>query len=61
MDVGLPGRRALITGGSKGIGLAIARSLAAEGAAGLSSDGPAGSINPRRRRGTGRESARRAS
>jgi 3-oxoacyl-[acyl-carrier protein] reductase len=33
MDLGLRGSRALITGGSKGIGLAIARSLAAEGAA----------------------------
>jgi NAD(P)-dependent dehydrogenase (short-subunit alcohol dehydrogenase family) len=33
MDLGLRGSRALITGGSKGIGLAIASSLAAEGAA----------------------------
>jgi len=32
MDLGLRGKRALITGGSKGIGLAIARSLVAEGA-----------------------------
>jgi NAD(P)-dependent dehydrogenase (short-subunit alcohol dehydrogenase family) len=31
MDLGLAGRRALITGGSKGIGLATAASLAAEG------------------------------
>ena len=31
MDLGLKGRRALLTGGSKGIGLAIARQLAAEG------------------------------
>ena len=33
MDLGLRGRRALITGGSRGIGLAIADALAAEGAA----------------------------
>jgi 3-oxoacyl-[acyl-carrier protein] reductase len=33
MDLGLRGRRALLTGGSRGIGLAIADSLAAEGAA----------------------------
>ena len=31
MDLNLSGRTALITGGSKGIGLAIAKSLAAEG------------------------------
>jgi len=32
MDLGLRGRRALITGGSRGIGLAVAGALAAEGA-----------------------------
>src|SRR5579871_6387149 len=32
MDLGLTGRRAFITGGSRGIGLAVARTLAAEGA-----------------------------
>ncbi|KAA0022454.1 SDR family NAD(P)-dependent oxidoreductase [Antrihabitans cavernicola] len=31
MDLGLDGKRAIVTGGSKGIGLAIARGLAAEG------------------------------
>lgn len=31
MDLGLSGKRALVTGGSVGIGLAIARALAAEG------------------------------
>lgn len=33
MDLGLRGRRVLITGGSRGIGLATAETLAAEGAA----------------------------
>ena len=32
MELGLAGRRALVTGGSKGLGLAIARELAGEGA-----------------------------
>jgi len=33
MDLGLRGSRALVTGGSRGIGFAIAGALAAEGAA----------------------------
>src|SRR5436305_161505 len=32
MDLGLAGRRALVTGASRGIGLAVARGLHAEGA-----------------------------
>jgi len=32
MDLGLAGRKAVVTGGSKGIGLAIVRGLAAAGA-----------------------------
>lgn len=32
MDLELTGRRALVTGGSRGIGLAVGRTLAAEGA-----------------------------
>ena len=32
MDLGLAGRRAIVTGASRGIGLAVARGLAAEGA-----------------------------
>ena len=32
MDLGLEGRRAIVTGGSKGIGKAIAYELAGEGA-----------------------------
>ena len=43
MDLGLNGSRALITGGSRGIGFAIAGALAAEGAAvGLVARDPAG-------------------
>jgi 3-oxoacyl-[acyl-carrier protein] reductase len=33
VDLGLHGKRALVTGGSRGIGFAVARALAAEGAA----------------------------
>src|SRR6185312_3893375 len=33
MDLGLTGHRAIVTGGSRGIGLAVARGLVAEGAA----------------------------
>jgi NAD(P)-dependent dehydrogenase (short-subunit alcohol dehydrogenase family) len=43
VDLGLRGRRALITGGSTGIGKAIARGLAGEGAdvaLGTRPDGP---------------------
>ena len=39
MELGLGGKRALITGGSKGIGFAIAQALAAEGATAASSLG----------------------
>ncbi|MFI5960434.1 SDR family NAD(P)-dependent oxidoreductase [Cryptosporangium sp. NPDC051539] len=43
MDLGLDGARAVITGGSRGLGLAIADSLAAEGAwVGLIARGPDG-------------------
>jgi len=43
MDLGLHGRRALITGGSRGIGFAVAEALAGEGAAvGLVARDPAG-------------------
>ena len=50
MDLGLRGRRALITGGSRGIGLAIAETLAAEGAAvGLIARDPNGLAGAARR------------
>jgi 3-oxoacyl-[acyl-carrier protein] reductase len=43
MDLGLQGKRALITGGSRGIGFAVARALAAEQSAiGLIARDPAG-------------------
>jgi 3-oxoacyl-[acyl-carrier protein] reductase len=43
MDLGLDGQRALITGGSRGIGFAVARALAAEqSAVGLIARDPAG-------------------
>ena len=43
MDLGLRGRRALITGGSRGIGFAVAEALAAEGTSvGLVARDPAG-------------------
>ena len=43
MDLGLQGKKALITGGSRGIGFAVARALAAEQAAvGLIARDPAG-------------------
>ena len=43
MDLGLHGKRALITGGSRGIGFAVARALAAENVAvGLIARGAAG-------------------
>jgi 3-oxoacyl-[acyl-carrier protein] reductase len=43
MDLGLKGRRSLITGGSRGIGFAVAQALAAEGAAvGLIARAPEG-------------------
>src|SRR5215469_3450410 len=50
MDLGLRGKRALITGGSRGIGLAVARALAAENVAvGLIARGAAGLAEASRR------------
>ena len=47
MDLGLAGSAAVVTGGSKGMGLAIAQTLAAEGARLLSfaePDAPGGIV-----------------